>query len=108
MPFQSLHDTIDRDTAAGERIFDMVGAITHFEQQVSGEHHKDGTVASKARRRSAGRPGVDEDKRQASLKLLDAGMAPAEVARHIGLSRATIYRLKALKPGQRGLGDLMS
>ena len=72
-------------------IFHVFGAIAHFERRLIGERTKDGLAAAKAKAkgRKPGRPPVDPDKRDAALKLIEAGLSPTEAARQVGLGRAT-------------------
>ena len=78
-------------------IFHVFGAIAHFERRLIGERTKDGLAAAKAKAkgRKPGRPPVDPDKRDAALKLIEAGLSPTEAARQVGLGRATFYKLRA-------------
>jgi len=93
--FQSLEEKIDTSSAAGELIFHVFGAIAHFERRLIGERTKDGLAAAKAKGRKPGRPPVDPDKRDAALKLVEAGLSPTDAARQVGLGRATVYKLRA-------------
>ena len=95
--FQSLEEKIDTSSAAGELIFHVFGAIAHFERRLIGERTKDGLTAAKARGRKPGRPPVDPDKRDAALKLIEAGLSPTEAARQVGLGRATVYKFVSLR-----------
>lgn len=96
--FQSLEEKIDTGSAAGELIFHVFGAIAHFERRLIGERTKDGLAAAKAQGRNPGRPPIHPDKKQAAFKLIEAGLSPTEAARQVGLGRATVYKLRALKP----------
>jgi DNA invertase Pin-like site-specific DNA recombinase len=96
--FQSLEEKLATGSATGELIFHVFGAIAHFERRLIGERTKDGLAAAKAQGRNPGRPPVDDDKKQAAFKLIEAGLSPTEAARQVGLGRATVYKLKALKP----------
>jgi DNA invertase Pin-like site-specific DNA recombinase len=91
----SLEERIDTTSAAGELIFHVFGALAHFERRLIGERTKDGLAAAKAKGRKPGRPRVDPDKRDAALKLVEAGLSPTNAARQLGLGRATVYKLRA-------------
>ena len=90
--FQSLEEKIDTSSAAGELIFHVFGAIAHFERRLIGERTRDGLAAAKAKGRKAGRPPINPDKRDAAIKLIEAGLSPTEAARQVGLGRATVYK----------------
>lgn len=53
----SLEEKIDTSSAAGEFIFDVFGAIAHFERRLISERIKDGVAAARAKgkRRGANR-----------------------------------------------------
>jgi DNA invertase Pin-like site-specific DNA recombinase len=96
--FQSLEEKIDTSSAAGELILHVFGAIAHFERRLIGERTRDGLAAAKARGRRPGRPPVDPDKRDAVIKLIDAGLSPTKAAHQVGLGRATVYKLRNQRP----------
>ena len=80
-------------------VLQVRGAVGHGERvcSVIGERTKDGLAAAKAKGRRPGRPPVDPDKRDAALKLIEAGLSPTEAARQVGLGRATVYKCWARK-----------
>jgi DNA invertase Pin-like site-specific DNA recombinase len=79
-------------------ILHVFGAIAHFERRLIGERTRDGLAAAKARGRRPGRPPVDPDKRDAVIKLIDAGLSPTKAAHQVGLGRATVYKLRNQRP----------
>lgn len=100
LAFRSLEERLDTSSAAGELVFHVFGAIAHFEQRLIVERTRDGIAAAKARGKKLGRPGLDIDKLTSALKLIDAGVRPAQAAKQLGLGRSTLYReLAALKSG---------
>jgi hypothetical protein len=68
------------------------GAIAHFERRLISERTKDGIAAARARGKHPGRQPLDMAKVEAALKLVEAGIAPAEAAKQLGIGRSTIYR----------------
>ncbi|MEN3145631.1 recombinase family protein [Ochrobactrum sp. WV_118_8] len=92
LAFRSLEERLDTSSAAGELIFHVFGAIAHFERRLIIERTRDGIAAAKARGKKLGRPPLDNDKLESALKLIDAGVRPAQVARQLGLGRSTLYR----------------
>lgn len=89
---KSLEENIDTSSAAGELVFHVFGAIAHFERRLIGERTRDGLDAARARGKRIGRPILDEAKIDAAMKLVTAGLTPAEAARQVGLGRSTVYR----------------
>jgi len=88
----SLEEKIDTSSAAGELVFHVFGAIAHFERRLISERTRDGLEAARVRGKKVGRPSLDESKLDAALKLVHAGLTPADAARQVGLGRSTVYR----------------
>jgi DNA invertase Pin-like site-specific DNA recombinase len=88
----SLEEKIDTNSAAGELVFHVFGAIAHFERRLIAERTKDGIAAARARGKRPGRQPLDADKIAAAIKLVKAGLPPTTAARQLGLGRSTVYR----------------
>ncbi len=88
----SLEEKIDTSSAAGELVFHVFGAIAHFERRLIAERTRDGLAVAKARGKRIGRPALDAAKLDAALKLVGAGLTPAQASRQVGLGRSTLYR----------------
>ncbi len=88
----SLEERIDTNSAAGELVFHVFGAIAHFERRLIAERTKDGIAAARARGKRPGRQPLDGDKITAALKLVQAGLSPTAAAKQLGLGRSTVYR----------------
>ena len=89
---RSLEEKIDTNSAAGELVFHVFGAIAHFERRLIAERTKDGIAAARARGKQPGRQPLDIDKIAAALKLVQAGLSPTAAAKQLGLGRSTVYR----------------
>ena len=74
----SLEERIDTNSAAGELVFHVFGAIAHFERRLIAERTKDGIAAARAKGKHPGRRPLDADKTAA--------------AKQLGLGRSTGYR----------------
>lgn len=90
--FRSLEEGLDTGSAAGELVFHVFGAIAHFERRLIVERTQDGIAAARARGKVPGRPPLDAETRASALKLVEAGVRPAQVAKQLGLGRSTVYR----------------
>lgn len=88
----SLEEKIDTNSAAGELIFHVFGAIAHFERRLIAERTKDGIAAARARGKRPGRQPLDADKIAAALSLVKSGLSPTAAAKQLGLGRSTVYR----------------
>jgi DNA invertase Pin-like site-specific DNA recombinase len=88
----SLEERIDTNSAAGELVFHIFGAIAHFERRLIAERTKDGIAAARTRGKRPGRQPLDPEKVAAALELVKAGLSPTVAARQLGLGRSTVYR----------------
>lgn len=88
----SLEEKLDTTSAAGELVFHVFGAIAHFERRLISERTRDGIAAARAQGRRPGRQPLDPAKIDAAIKLVQANVPPAQIAKQLGLGRSTIYR----------------
>ena len=88
----SLEEKIDTSSAAGELVFHVFGAIAQFERRLIAERTRDGIKAARAEGRNPGRPGLDREKLEAALVLVQSGLSPTKAAKQVGLGRSTVYR----------------
>ncbi|HTW52474.1 MAG TPA: recombinase family protein, partial [Stellaceae bacterium] len=87
----SLEERIDTNSAAGELVFHVFGAIAHFERRLIAERTKDGIAAARVKGKHPGRLPLDADKITAALSLVRAGLSPTAAAKQLGLGRSTVY-----------------
>ena len=77
----------------GKFFFTMMAAFAELERDIIHERTMAGLVAARAQGRSGGRPTVmDEDKLAAARARRARGESPTEIARALGVSRASVYR----------------
>lgn len=97
--FRSLTDGIDTSTPSGRFFFHVMAAMAQMERELIRERTQAGLAAAKARGRTGGRKRVmDASKVSAAKKLLEAGTSATEVAKNLGVGRATLYRAMAQNP----------
>jgi DNA invertase Pin-like site-specific DNA recombinase len=98
--FKSLRDgAIDTTTASGELVFNIFAALAQFERELIRERTMAGLSAARARGRLGGRKPVspDDPKVRAAKKLhADKSMSILDICKTVGISRATLYRYRAL------------
>jgi DNA invertase Pin-like site-specific DNA recombinase len=82
----------------------MVGAFAEFERDIIADRTQEGLAAARARGRKGGRPvKLTPAKAKAARQMYDSGeQTVGQIARILGVSRATIYR--HLDPSVRELG----
>jgi len=90
----ALEQTINTTTPEGRLFFTMVAAFGEFETEVRKARQMEGIVAAKAKGADSpfkGRPAsIDAEK---VMELREEGVGPAEIARRLGISRQSVYRL---------------
>jgi DNA invertase Pin-like site-specific DNA recombinase len=103
--FRSLRESIDTTTPGGRLIFHVFGALAEFERDLLSERTQAGLAAARARGRNGGRPPVmTPEKIKIARQMYDSReYYVADIARTIGVSRATVYRaLTSPKPAASG------
>jgi DNA invertase Pin-like site-specific DNA recombinase len=85
---------VDTHTPMGSMVFTVMAALAQMELEIKRERVTD----SVAKRRAAGkdlggrRPTFTDSQIRAAVRLIDAGEPATQVARDLGMSRATLYR----------------
>ena len=88
---KATEQPIDTNTAAGKAFLDMLGVFAEFETNLRRERQLEGIAAAKARGAYKGRP--RSINAVAIRRLLEEGLGPSVVAKQLGISRASVYRL---------------
>ncbi len=102
--FKSLQESLDTTTPSGKLLFQVMGALAEFERSLIRERTHAGLSAARARGRVGGRKPVLTPHKAAVARRLHDGKehTVAEIAKILGVSRATIYR--NLAPSSCGPG----
>ena len=92
--FKSIRENIDTSSSGGKLTFHLFGALAEFERDIIRERTMAGLAAARARGRVGGRPSVMNDQKIKLAKQLMANPSnnATEVAKTLGVSRATLYR----------------
>lgn len=92
--FRSLQEHIDTTTPGGKLVFHIFGALAEFERDLIRQRTLAGLAAARARGRTGGRPpSMTPTKIALARQLYDSREhSLAEIARTLGVSRASIYR----------------
>ncbi|ACA21232.1 hypothetical protein M446_7006 (plasmid) [Methylobacterium sp. 4-46] len=88
---QATEQPIDTATAAGKAFLDMLGVFAEFETNLRRERQLEGIAKAKAEGVYKGRPASIDVAQVRALKA--EGIGPAEIARRLGIGRASVYRL---------------
>ena len=88
---RATEQPIDTGTAAGKAFLDMLGVFAEFETNLRKERQMEGIAKAKAAGVYKGRPATIQ---KAEIERLKAdGVGPAEIARRLGIGRASVYRV---------------
>ena len=92
--FRSLTEAIDTTTSTGRLVFHIFCALAEFERNLIVDRTQAGLAAARARGRVAGRkPKLSADQVAVAQRLhKDGKHTVSEIAKVLGVSRATIYR----------------
>lgn len=84
---------VDTRTPTGKLMLTMLGAVAEFERGLMLERQREGIAKAKAEGKYRGR--VPTAQRQAAdvLKLKAEGVRPTEIAKRLGIGRASVYRV---------------
>ena len=86
-----IEQSVDTATSAGRAFFGMLAVFAQFETDVRRERQSEGIArAKKAGVYTGGKPRIDRDQ---VVALSSAGTGPAAVARSLGVSRMSVYRI---------------
>ena len=90
----SLTEAIDTTSPGGRLVFHLFSALAEFERELIRERTNAGLKSAKARGIQFGRPKVltDAQVKVANSLRAGGGQSAADIARHHGVSRATLYR----------------
>jgi DNA invertase Pin-like site-specific DNA recombinase len=89
---RATEQPVDTGTAAGKAFLDMLGVFAEFETNLRRERQLEGIAAAKARGGvyKGRRPSIDRTEVQ---RLLGAGLGASEIAKRLGIGRASVYRV---------------
>ena len=88
-----LDQAIDTSTPTGRLMFNLLGAIAQFERELTRERMLVGIAKARAEGKYKGRAPTARAKADKVRELRDAGLRPAEIARQVGISRTSVYRV---------------
>lgn len=96
---QATEQPIDTSHAAGKAFLDMLGVFSEFECNLRAERQAEGIAKAKAEGKYKGRAPLSAETAQKVRELIVLGLSKAAVARQVGVSRTTVYRVLTDKLG---------
>ena len=91
---------LDTSNATGKLMLNVLGAVAQFEREMMLERQREGIAKAKAEGKYRGRTPSARFKEAEVLCLLAAGMPKAEIARKVGISERSVYRLLSSERGR--------
>ena len=84
---------VDTNTPTGRMMLTMLGAVAEFERALMLERQREGIAKAKSEGRYKGRAPTAQAKSADVLALHAEKVAPTEIARRLGIGRASVYRI---------------
>ncbi len=86
---------IDTGTATGKLMLTLLGGVAEFERSIMLERQREGIAKAKAAGKYKGRKPTAMAKGDDVLALKAKGMKPNDIAKEVGIGRASVYRILA-------------
>src|SRR5690348_16183429 len=90
---QILNLGMDTSTATGKLLLTVIGAIGQFEREMMLERQREGIAKAKAEGKYRGRAPTARAKAGEAQALAEQGIGASEIARRLGIGRASVYRV---------------
>ncbi len=86
---------IDTGTATGKLMLTVLGGVAEFEREIMLERQREGIAKAKAAGKYKGRQPTARAKAAEVKQLHDEGVGATEIAKRLGIGRASVYRILA-------------
>ncbi|CUW41245.1 Putative integrase-like protein y4lS [Magnetospirillum sp. XM-1] len=90
-----LNMGIDTATPTGKLMLTVLGGVAEFEREIMLERQREGIARAKSQGKYKGRKPTARAKEEDVLRLKSDGIGATEIARRLGIGRASVYRLLA-------------
>lgn len=84
---------IDTSTPTGKLMLTVLGGVAEFERSIMLERQREGIAKAKAAGKYKGRKPTAMAKSEEVLKLHKEGVGATEIAKRVGVGRASVYRI---------------
>jgi DNA invertase Pin-like site-specific DNA recombinase len=88
-----LNMGIDTSTPTGKLMLAVLGDIAEFEREIMLERQREGIAKAKADGKYKGRKPTARAKEEDVLRLKAEGVGATEIAKRLGIGRASVYRI---------------
>ncbi|BFM05843.1 recombinase family protein [Halioxenophilus aromaticivorans] len=90
---RATEQSIDTSSPEGKAFADILGVFSEFETALRKERQMEGIAKAKAEGRYLGRKATARAKSEQVLNMRQEGIGPTAIARQLGISRASVYRI---------------
>jgi DNA invertase Pin-like site-specific DNA recombinase len=90
---QVLAMGLDTSNATGRLMLNVIGSVAQFEREMMLERQREGIAKAKAEGKYKGRAPTARQKANDVLALKAQGIGGTEIARRLGIGRASVYRI---------------
>lgn len=84
---------LDTSTAQGNLMINLLGSVAEFEREIMLERQREGIAKAKAAGKYKGRKPTARQKTSVVMELHREGLGATEIARRLGIGRASVYRI---------------
>lgn len=91
--------SLDTSTAVGGLMLAVIGAVGQFEREMMLERQREGIAKARQEGRYNGRAPTARRKAAEIIRLKGEGVKPSEIARRLGIGRASVYRVLGANAG---------
>ena len=84
---------LDTNTPTGRLLLNLVGSVAQFEREIMLERQREGVAKAKTEGKYKGRKPTARAKGQEVIAKFKADQRPAEIAKSLGIGRASVYRI---------------
>ena len=88
-----LDMSIDTGTPNGRLMLNILGSVAQFEREIMLERQREGIAKAKAAGKYKGRKPTAKAKAKEVLELHAGGVGATEIAKRLGIGRASVYRI---------------
>jgi DNA invertase Pin-like site-specific DNA recombinase len=90
---QVLAMNLDTSTPTGKLMLNLLGCFAEFEREIMLERQREGVARAKAEGKYRGRVPTAQRKAGEVVHLRGQGVRPEEIAKKLGISRASVFRV---------------
>jgi len=84
---------LDTHTPTGRLLLNLVGSVAQFEREIMLERQREGVAKAKAEGKYRGRAPTARAKSEDVIAKFKADQRPPDIARSVGIGRASVYRI---------------